>query len=207
VATNSNALPMLSDGWYRRLFPQPAVGLTDLGRAAVESLCRHRVLVDLSHMTDRAVDDTLTLLDELDPARAIPVVASHAGYRFGGQEYNLREDAIRRIAERDGVIGLIFANHQILDGLDAKPAGFADSVDVLCRHIARLREITGSNRHVAIGSDLDGFIKPTLEGLDNAADLARLEAWIREDFPDAAEGILHANADGVIRRVFELRES
>ena len=30
--------------------------------------------------------------------------------------------------------------------------------------------------------------------------------WIRADFTDAADGILHANADACIRRVFELRE-
>ena len=177
IATNAPALPFLPDWLYRLLFPQPAEGLTELGRAAVEAMCRHRVLIDLSHMSDRALDDTFALLDELDPRRQIPVVASHTGYRFGGQEYNLSEASIERIAARDGVIGLIFADHQILDGLGGRqPKSLDESVAVLCRHIDRIHELTGSHRHAAIGSDLDGFIKPTLAGLQTMADMRPLQA-------------------------------
>jgi microsomal dipeptidase-like Zn-dependent dipeptidase len=46
---------------------------------------------------------------------------------------------------------------------------------VLCRHIDQIAELTGSHRHAAIGSDLDGFIKPTLAGLDTMSDMKRLE--------------------------------
>jgi hypothetical protein len=30
----------------------------------------------------------------------------------------------------------------------------------------------------AIGTDTDGFIKPTLEGFEKAEDLAKLEQWV-----------------------------
>ena len=82
---------------------------------------RRRVLIDLSHMSERSLGDTFDLLDELDPGRTTPVFATHAGYRFGTQEYMLATPTIERIKERDGVVGLIFAQHQLYDGLVEGP--------------------------------------------------------------------------------------
>ena len=83
------------------------------------------------------------------------------------------------IAGRDGVIGLIFAQHQLNDGLRRTQAKtFEDSFEVICSHLDRIAEITGSHRHAAIGSDFDGFIKPTLGELESMADMARLEAAV-----------------------------
>jgi microsomal dipeptidase-like Zn-dependent dipeptidase len=177
VATNAPAIPFIPDWIYRLVFPQPRQGLTELGKTAVEALVDQRILIDVAHMGERALADTFALLDRIDPQRTVPVLCTHAGCRFGRQEYNLSDDSIRAIASRDGVIGLIFANHQILDGLGRrKPRSLSDSVDVLARHIDRIRSLTGSHRHVGIGSDLDGFIKPTLPGLQTMADMAPLEA-------------------------------
>ena len=194
VATNANAIPFLPTSVYRRLFPMPeATGLTDLGRAAVRAMVRERVIVDLSHMDQAALDDTFALLDELDPERQVPVIASHAGFRFGDDRYNLSAETIERIAARDGVIGLILATHQAADGL-GDPDRRADSIAVLYRHVDRIREIAGSHRHTAIGSDFDGFIKPTLPGLESAGDLHRLEDALADRYGhDDAELIASAN--------------
>lgn len=176
VATNANAIPFIPDWLYRLVFPQPDRGLSELGRAAVEAMVRERVLVDLTHMSPAAREETLTLLDELDPAQTVPVLATHAGCRLGPQEYMLDERALRRIAARQGVVGLIFAEHQMLNGLRRRtPRDFGESFEVLCRHIDQIAEIAGSHRYAAIGSDLDGFIKPTLAGLGTMADMKRLE--------------------------------
>jgi microsomal dipeptidase-like Zn-dependent dipeptidase len=201
VATNAPAIPFLPDWLYRLVFPQPETGLSELGVAAVRAMVRHRILIDVAHMSARALDQTLTLLDELDPEKRVPVVATHAGYRFGRQEYMLDEAAIERIAARQGVVGLIFAEHQILDGLRRRRTrSFDQSLEVLCRHIDRIAEITGSHRHVAIGSDLDGFIKPTLAGLQTMADMAALErALVASYGPADAELIASGNAVRVLR--------
>lgn len=184
IATNAPALPFLPDPVYRLLFRQPGEGLTELGRAAVKAMCGERVLIDLSHMSERALEDSLALLDDLDPQGEIPVVASHVCYRFGRQEYNLSEATVRRVADRDGVIGLIFAEHQVLDGLGRAPKSFENSVGVLGRHIDRIQELTGSHRHTAIGSDLDGFIKPTLAGLQTMSDMRPLQDALKERYGD-----------------------
>jgi microsomal dipeptidase-like Zn-dependent dipeptidase len=194
LATNVNAIPFLPDWVYDLLFPMPDdVGLTELGRAAVRSLVRHRVLIDLSHMREPGLDESFALLDQLDPERTVPVIASHAGYRFGSDRYNLSPETIERIADRDGVIGVILSIHQAADGL-GYPRNLDDSLAVVFRHVDRIRDIVGSHRHTAIGSDLDGFIKPTLPGLEDARDLARLEtALIARYGPEHAELITSGN--------------
>jgi microsomal dipeptidase-like Zn-dependent dipeptidase len=191
VATDAPALPFLSDDEYRHWFPQPDAGLSDLGRAVVRAMVANGVLVDIAHMSDRARDETFALLDQIDPDRAVPVFASHAGYRFGTQEYMLPDPALRSIAERNGVVGLIFATHQLDDGLPRRRprlsprARFQASIDELCRHIDAICEATGSHRHTAIGSDFDGFIKPTLPGIEDMRAMRRVEAAIRKRYGSA----------------------
>jgi microsomal dipeptidase-like Zn-dependent dipeptidase len=207
VATNVPALPFLSDRLYDRLFPQPAnTGLSELGRAAVRAMYAERVLVDVSHMSRRAFDETIALLEELDEEHAddprdYPVIASHQGFRFGTRAFMLDEDAVRRIARRNGVIGLSFGRHQLNDGLAiANPDSLDGALEAIRHHIEKIHELTGSHDHVAIGSDLDGFIRPTLGGIDYAEDLAKLRAPLEAAYPRAAEAILSGNALRVVRR-------
>ena len=210
IAANAPALPFLSDPWYDRLFPQPQnKGLTDLGRAAVEAMYRHKVLIDLSHMRGDAITEALGMLDELDPEHRFPVVATHAGVRFpaSAQHYQLAEGTVLQIADRGGVIGLILAEHQLGDGLRKRPTRrLRDSVDVICRHIDRIEEISGPG-HVALGTDLDGFIKPTMSGLETAADLAKLRDPLLERYRDEAkvDAFLYGNARRVIEQVLAAR--
>ena len=39
-----------------------------------------------------------------------------------------------------------------------------------------------SHRHVAIGSDFDGFIKPTLPGIKDMRDMRQVEAALRKRY-------------------------
>jgi microsomal dipeptidase-like Zn-dependent dipeptidase len=201
VATNSPALPFLPDWLYQLLFPQPKLGLSELGRAAVKAMVREGVVIDLSHMSTRALADTFELLDGLDPDRRVPVIASHSAFRFGRQEYGVDEETLRRIASRNGVVGLIFAQHQLNDGQRrTRTRRFEDSFEVICRHLDRITQTTGSHEHTAIGSDLDGFIKPTMGGLESMTDMARLEAALRDRYGgEDAERICSGNALRVLR--------
>ena len=130
-----------------------------------------------------------------------PVISSHAGYRFGPQVYNHDEAAVRRIAARGGVIGLILAQHQLNDGVRKRETKtFEESFEVIARHVDHLREITGSHEHVAIGSDYDGFIKPTMGGLERSSDLARLPAALSARYGAAdAERMRSGNVLRVLR--------
>jgi microsomal dipeptidase-like Zn-dependent dipeptidase len=201
VATNAPAIPFLPDGVYRRIFPQPRdVGLTDRGSAAVEAMARNRILVDLAHMSGDSVNRTFEILDSVAPD--MPVINSHAGYRFGTQEYMLDAPTIERIAARRGVVGLIMAQHQLNDGIRRREGKFEDSFEVICKHIDKFREITGSHEYVALGTDFDGFIKPTMGGLETPADLLRLEARLTDRYGDDAELITSGNALRVLRELW-----
>jgi microsomal dipeptidase-like Zn-dependent dipeptidase len=206
VATNAPAIPPLSDAEYDDLFPQTAgLGLTGLGKAAVRSMYRHKVLIDISHMRQQAIDDTFALLEELDresgsDPREYPVLATHVGMREAtpdAQTYNLSRDTAQRVQTRGGLIGMIMAQHQL--GSTDDPAA---SRDALRRHLQVIAALGDGLASCAIGSDLDGFIKPTLSGLERASDLVKLERWVREDFPDDADAILYDNARRVVGQVF-----
>jgi microsomal dipeptidase-like Zn-dependent dipeptidase len=200
VATDAPALPFLTDDQYHRWFPQPSEGLSNLGTAAVRAMVRHHVLIDIAHMSERAVDETFALLDELDPRRSVPVIASHSGYRFGTQEYMLSGRTLECIARRNGVVGLIFATHQLTDGLPrahrrrlpraGRHSRFQASFETLRCHIDAICKVTGSHRYTALGSDFDGFIKPTLPGLRDMRDMSRLEQALRECYGDADAGLI-----------------
>lgn len=200
IATNVNAIPFLGDRTYDLLFPMPKrVGLTALGKAALQAMVRERVLVDLSHMSRLALDDTFALLDELDPGREVPVTATHVAYRHGHDLYNVDAETVERIATRGGVIGLILAEHQAADAFPHTKT-VEDSIALLCRHADRIAEIAGSHRHTAIGTDLDGFIKPTLAGLDDAGRLPLLEQGLVDRYgPEDAELITSGNVLRLLR--------
>jgi microsomal dipeptidase-like Zn-dependent dipeptidase len=199
VATNVPALPFLPDWLYRLLFPQPASGLSSLGRAAVEAMVHEHILVDLAHMSRQAIADTLAVLDELDPEQHVPVLATHAACRFGDLAYNISDAHIAAIAARKGVVGLIACEHYMARGF-AAPQTFSQSMDVIDEHIKRIHHVTGSHDYTALGSDLDGFIKPALPGLETEARFQTVEAeLVRRHGPAVAEQICSANALRVLR--------
>jgi microsomal dipeptidase-like Zn-dependent dipeptidase len=204
VAAVAPALPFLSDSLYSRLFgAREGEGLTEVGAAVVGAMARHRIMVDVSHMRADSIAETLELLDEVDPDRTLPVISTHAGFQCGEQAYMHDQPTVAKIAERDGVIGLIMAEHQLLDGLDVDPPDFARSVEAICRHIDRIAEVTDNHRHVAIGTDFDGFVKPTLAGLQHSGDLAALEAALNEKYgAEIAEQIASKNTLRVLRRLW-----
>jgi microsomal dipeptidase-like Zn-dependent dipeptidase len=111
------------------------------------------------------------------------------------------EETATRIAERGGVIGLILAQHQLNDGLvDGTTTTFAQTKDIIYRHVDKLAQVTGGYDHISIGSDLDGFIKPTSTGLESAADLAHLDTLLRDRYDGAdADKILSGNALRILR--------
>jgi microsomal dipeptidase-like Zn-dependent dipeptidase len=162
-----------------------------------------RVLVDISHMRDDAIKETFAIVEALDretgrDPRAYPVIASHSAYRFGSGRYGVTDGTIARIAARGGVVGLILAQHQLKDGVRrADTTTLPESLELLGRHIDAI-----GPEHVAIGSDLDGFIKPTIGGVESAADLKLFAQALRERYPETADAMLETNALRVIRTRF-----
>ena len=207
VAKTAPALPFLRWDWvYNLLFPQPRHdGLTERGEATVRSLVKHRVLIDISHMHPESVAEAVRILDEpgVDPDCTLPLIASHAGFRHGRQDYMLDKSTVLEIKRRKGVIGLIMAQYQLNDGIRRfHTRSFDQSFDVIRRHIDKIAEITGSHEHAAIGTDFDGFIKPTMTGLETMGDLALLEERLQQEYGADAELITHKNALRVLQALW-----
>jgi microsomal dipeptidase-like Zn-dependent dipeptidase len=208
VATNAPALPFMSDKLYDFVFPQHGSDrLTTRGEAVIRGLVDNRILIDLSHMDSGAIAEVFALLDrEVDPQKEFPVVSTHAGFRFGEQDYMCDRGIVEKIAERDGIVGLIMAQHQLNDGL-RKHKDFTktlpESLKVIFTHIDKLCEITGGYDHIGLGSDFDGFIKPTMGGLEKMSDLALLDAALRERYGnEATDKLTSGNALRVLRKLW-----
>ncbi len=207
MATNANALPFAPDFVYDFLFPQRGKDrLTPRGEAVVRGLVRNRIMIDLSHMDPAGIKETFEFLDEVDPNSEVPVISTHAGYRFGKQQYMHDEETLLQIKRRKGVVGLIMAQHQLNDGIRKKrdfTKTLDESFEVICKHINKIHDVTGGYDHVAIGTDFDGFIKPTVSGLESAADLVLLEAALIDRYgKEIAERITWKNALGVLQRLW-----
>ena len=206
VAANANAIPLLSDGLYDRLFPQPHDSpLSDIGEAAVRAMHRHGVLIDISHMRDDAIDRTFALVEELDGAGRdpadYPIIASHSGFRFEEhQAYLLSPKTIERLAARRGAVGLIMAQHQMNDGVEVRANDPDVTEKTLRAHVDAIGRYVDPFDVLAIGSDLDGFIKPTLKGVESAEDLGRLSEMLERAYPEGADRILWRNAERVVRK-------
>jgi membrane dipeptidase len=200
VATNAPALPFMPDKLYRLVFGEPKQGLTELGKAAATAMAREGVLVDITHMSDRAVDETFATLDS-----NVPVIASHMACRFDSSaEYNLRDETIREIARRRGIMGVIACEHWASEGPPKrKVKTFEDSFELVCAHIDRIERVTGSHEFAGIGSDLDGWIKPALPGLEHLGRMRQLQDALAARYtPEVAAKIAGGNALELLRRAW-----
>ena len=153
-------------------------------------------------MTEHALRDTFALLDEVDRERTLPVVASHAGYRFGRQRYMLDESAVEKIAERDGVIELIFAQHQLTDGVRRGTRTLGN------RWRCSSGTWSGSVRSRLTSPHGDRLrlrrlIKPTLGGLESMADMAAVERALETRYgAEDAAAICSGNALRLLRTLW-----
>ena len=186
VATNAPAIPFLPDWLYNLVFPQPRdEGLTELGRVTVNAMLDEGILVDITHMNERAASETLDIYDERDKGKTVPVLATHMACRLGKYEYCLTDRIIERVAARGGVLGLIMCEHFITDGRPSVKT-YDDSFAALCAHIDHIHDLTGSYESIGVGTDLDGYIKPALPGLEHHGRMQRFQESLAAKYGPAA---------------------
>jgi microsomal dipeptidase-like Zn-dependent dipeptidase len=193
ISASVNAFPFMSDAEYDRMFAMPVKGLTSLGVDICTEICRSGIIPDITHATKEAADEVFRIAAANRPRR--PVIVSHGAPQGGtASEYklNLTEDAITKIRDSGGVVGVIFYDHWLLPvGAPPRtPTGISLVVDA----IKRIRDSAGTTDCIAIGSDLDGFIQP-VKGLENVSKFRDLERELRAHFDaTVVEAILWKNA-------------
>lgn len=160
------------------------VGLTPAGRGLVGAMDELGIVHDLSHLSDRAADELLTLVRGR-------IIASHSNARAlltgamgpeGDNQRHLRDETIRAIAARGGVIGInLFSPFLSPDPGVTFEAGRATIADAV-RHVEHVASVAGSRSAVGLGSDMDGGFGgdrlPT--GIDRPRDLVRLAEALRD---------------------------
>ena len=168
-------------------------GLSPFGRKVVKEMNRLGIMIDISHLSDDAFHQVVTLTKA-------PVIASHSSCRHftPGWERNMSDDMIQKLARNGGVIQIAFgssfisnvyrlghaqrnqaideqlrqngltrthprAQEQIRQFEQENPLQRA-TVSQVVDHIDHVRKLVGID-HVGFGSDFDGVGDTTPTGL------------------------------------------
>jgi microsomal dipeptidase-like Zn-dependent dipeptidase len=76
-------------------------------------------------------------------------------------------------------------------------------MELVYAHIDRIAQVTGSHDHAAIGSDLDGWIKPALPGLEHLGRMRYVQDALAAKYgSEVAEKISSANLLALLRRAW-----
>ena len=181
-------------------------GLSPFGKSLVAQMNDRGVMIDVSHISDKAFWQVIELTN-------VPVVATHSSLRHftPGFQRNMSDEMVRALGENGGVIQIAFggsfltatavayraarrqsaaayrdAQHleeddpalrEFLENyVNKNPYPFPTTDDVL-NHIDRAVEIAGIN-HVGLGSDYDGVGNTLPAGLKDVSGYPNLVAGL-----------------------------
>ncbi|MCY3778742.1 MAG: membrane dipeptidase [Chloroflexi bacterium] len=165
--------------------------LTLLGYELLDVMANFNVLLDISGLSDRPAAEAIERYEA-------SIIASHANPRyFHDSPRCLSDDLILRLAERDGVIGIMVYNRYLRqDWHPSDPkrrvtiSHWVDAVDYVC-------QLTGAVDHVGLGSNIDGgYAYSSLpDEIDTSSDLWLLRnALLKRGFTEPeVNGILGGN--------------
>lgn len=171
--------------------------VTSIGHELMDVMADFGVLLDVSHLAEAAFYEAL----DSYPGQ---VMASHSNpRRFMNSDRNLSDDMLRRLVERDGVVGLIPYNGFMRDGWhdgDRKNEvtlnDYLDMIDHVC-------QVAGDALHVGIGTDWDGGFGwgETPLGFDTHLDLWNLRHILLQRYDEEdVKNILCGNVLRMLRR-------
>ena len=135
-----------------------SIGITDLGKQTLVEMEKRKIILDVSHMSDKSFWESLDNY-------GLPLCATHSVSRVvHNHRRNLTDEQFLAILKRGGVCGVNFYPPFICDG-------DADINDVI-KHIEHFMSLGGENS-IGLGSDFDG-IALTPRKLENSSHFYRL---------------------------------
>jgi membrane dipeptidase len=119
-------------------------GLKKLGFELIEAMNHEKVIIDVSHLSDKGFYDVLETSKK-------PFTASHSNARFiTGHKRNLTDDMMKKLATKGGITGLNFAPQFLSENRENV------LIEDFIKHIQHIINIGGEN-FLALGSDFDGI--------------------------------------------------
>jgi membrane dipeptidase len=147
--------------------------LTADGFALLESMSEFGMILDLSHMDEQAV---LQSLDVYPGA----LVATHSNpqelLKDAATNRFLSDRVLLGLIERDGMVGIPPYNKFLRWGWEPKDGREVITLELVVDHIDYICQLAGDAKHVGIGTDFDGgFGLQSVPGeIDTIADLQKL---------------------------------
>jgi membrane dipeptidase len=161
-------------------------GLTELGREYVRRAQKVGMVVDVSHISDEGFWDIIEITEK-------PVIATHSNSRaLCNVPRNLTDEMYLALCKTDGTAGI---------NLCAEFLGENADLDTVCDHIFHFVDIAGSDKHVSLGSDMDGFTHFPA-GFTGVQDYPKIADRLlqRGMSEKSVENIFWNNAVGVIKK-------
>lgn len=189
-------IKIIAPVWQRNQFggcSELGGGITAEGKNFISNLTKFNCVIDIAHMSQQMSD---TVLNESDTV----IVNTHTACKHFVNDARLITDSqIRKINERNGVIGLMTWGSK----LSNRPSV---SLTDLINQIEHIANITGTMDNVAIGSSMDGgYGRENLPcGIDNIGALDKIgEAMLSYGFKDSdIESVLYKNWQRVLQYAY-----
>jgi len=169
-------------------------GLNARGRQLVKEMERLGFILDVTHLNDQGFWEALDIFSG-------PVWASHQNCRvLAPHMRQFSDEQIKALIARGGVIGAALDAWMLVPGWvrgKTTPQSAAVTLETVVNHVDHVCQLAGNERHIGIGSDLDGAFgcEQTPADLDTISDLAKLaETLERRGYqPKDIQGILCGN--------------
>lgn len=118
-------------------------GLTPLGKEYIQKLNEKKMIVDVSHSSEKTFWDAMRINEG-------PIVATHSCcYSLCQHPRNLKDEQIKQIAKSDGIVGVCYCTNFL------SKTGIASTKEI-AKHIAYIANLVGID-YVGLGSDFDGL--------------------------------------------------
>ena len=116
-------------------------GLSSFGKKAVQEMQKNKIIVDVSHASEKLFYDVCEISSS-------PIIATHSNSKYIFNHIrNLSDDQFKIIAKNKGLVGINFCDEFLSD----KDSGLDD----IFKHIDHFLSLSGENT-VCFGTDFDG---------------------------------------------------
>ncbi|HVY75219.1 MAG TPA: membrane dipeptidase [Puia sp.] len=178
-------------------------GFSAEGKALLKVMDELRMVLDVTHLTDRGFSEAIELFHG-------PVWASHHNCRaLVKYQRQLTDEQIKILIQRGAVIGGVLDAWMLTEGWIrgvSLPKATGTDLNRLIDHYDHICQLAGNANHIAIGSDLDGMFGTEQSpcDMDTIADLQKLPGLLKaRGYADGdIQKILHGNWLGFLQRAW-----